>query len=100
LKFQNELLTKRYVGILLKPNSRRDSLNGDPSEGVQMAAILSLLRSYLFKLTIKYRTHLQDKSRDPVFHAAAMAGTHFAITFITYDLTCLNFYKPVAIIKH
>ena len=30
-------------------------------------------------LSLKYRTHLQDKSRDPVFHAAAMAGTLFGI---------------------
>jgi hypothetical protein len=46
-------------------------------------------------LSLKYRTHLQDKSRDPVFHAAAMAATLFGITFITYDLTGLNFYNPV-----
>ena len=46
-------------------------------------------------LSLKYRTHLQDKSRDPVFHAAAMAGTLFGITFITYDLSGLSFYNPV-----
>lgn len=46
-------------------------------------------------LSLKYRTHLQDKSRDPVFHAAAMAGTLFGIQYITYDLTGLNFYNPV-----
>ena len=29
-------------------------------------------------LSLKYRTHLQDKTRDPVIHAAAMGVTLFA----------------------
>jgi len=46
-------------------------------------------------LTLKYRTYLQDKLRDPVFHAAALASTLFGMSFISYDLIGPTFFNPV-----
>ena len=46
-------------------------------------------------LSLKYRTHLQEKTRDPVLHASAMATTLFATMYITSSIVGLSFFNPV-----
>ena len=46
-------------------------------------------------LSLKYRTHLQDKNRDPVVHAAALATTLFGVTYITATITGPSLMNPI-----
>lgn len=46
-------------------------------------------------LSLKYRTDLLDKTRDPVLNCAALALSLYAVTAITYTICGFNFSNPV-----
>lgn len=46
-------------------------------------------------LSLKYRKDLNDKQRDPVLNAAALALSLYGVTTITYLITGINFMNPV-----